>query len=178
MRALEPSLEGRLVTLLGVVEAPVEVIAETHVSLRGVLASHRCRASVVLRVEREKVLLEGRIAVVVGSQERLRVVAPHGIVSFRELRSGAAARARGRLRRVAAPGPQRYRSGASTWALCETGTGDAVDVACELPPELLERPSLWQRLTEVSEPPSPSSGEVPPSLRELMRRRRAREESP
>ncbi|MEQ9319822.1 MAG: hypothetical protein RIF41_11735 [Polyangiaceae bacterium] len=174
VRELEPSGEGRLITLLGVLEAAVEVVAQTHVSTQGILASHRCRASVVLRVGRQPVLLEGRLAVVVGSEERLRVVAPHGIVSFRELRNGSVARARGRLRRVPAPGPQRYRADASIWALCATGTADAVDVASELAPELLERPSLWQRLTETGEPTSPSTAEVPPSLRELMRRRRER----
>ncbi|HHH31698.1 MAG TPA: hypothetical protein ENK57_25575 [Polyangiaceae bacterium] len=40
----------------------------------------------------------------------------------------------------------------------------------------LERPSLWQRLTEPKEPspPPPAPEEAPPSLRELMRRRRER----
>ena len=88
---------GMSVTLSGRVTAIGEVVAETHVSSDRLLAVRRCRGHVHLDLEGgARVLLDGPLAVAVGTHERKRYVAPHGMVSFRQLRVGSVARARGR----------------------------------------------------------------------------------
>jgi hypothetical protein len=175
-RAFAPSLEGQVVTLAGVIAAAVELVAETHVAASGVLGKHRCFATIALRAGPQSVVLEGVLAVVVGSHERERVVAPRGLVSFRELRSGATVRARGRLRRTSSPRPIGYRDDATAWALFPTGSGDAIDVASEAAPIMIETAGFWGILAEKlpvddGEPPVSRPAEV---LSELLRRRRSR----
>jgi hypothetical protein len=177
-RALDGELQGRLVTLCGTLSADSELVAETHVSIDRVLANHRCRTQVHIEAAGERILLEGPLAVAVGSHERKRFVPPHGVVSFRQLRAGILVRARGRLRRMPAAGPMRYRADAGIWALCSTGTTNTVDVASESAPSTAALPNLLQFMA-AAWPELPDDEQAPPStapemLDELVRRRRGR----
>lgn len=178
------SLAGRLVTLDGRLHGEAEVVALSRISSQHGASHLRSAEPAKLVVGDTAVLLEGPLTVVVGSREHQRQVGLGEVVAYRELRTGARVRGRGRLRRVATEELVGYRGHAFTWALCATGTDDTVDLASTEPPEPSRDEAYWndlvlhwdrpRALVTASDAAGPEVGDASKSIALLAKMRRQR----